>query len=312
MLVCPGGPPSPRARRGSASRTIDIFSMALTGPPSRQGGWLHLGVARAAEGADGRVHARRGRRPRRRTRSARRTGRRRRARRARRTRRRRPRSTPRPCRCRRRRRRPDVRRAGATSRAAKSMPPMPPFMSQLPRPYRRPSRTSGLCGVRGPLADRLGRDGVDVAVEQQGAAAARAAQARDELRPPGEVEAVRHEAVARARGFRLPDVGLGFEPARAEPPGTSAARPPGAGGRPGYAPSCRRRRGRRRGRRARPRGRGRRRRRAPRGRSGRRGGAWGLLLRAGAGATAVSGGPPPDRETRAGDGPARVSPAVNG
>ena len=41
-----------------------------------------------------------------------------------------------------------------------------------------------------PGVARVGGDDVDVAVEQQGAAAARAGEARGELRPPGEVEAL--------------------------------------------------------------------------------------------------------------------------
>ena len=65
--------------------------------------------------------------------------------------------------------------------------------------------------VARPLPDRLGGDGVDVAVEEERAAAARAAQARGELRPPGEVETVRHDAVAGAGRLRLPHVDVGAE-----------------------------------------------------------------------------------------------------
>ena len=60
-------------------------------------------------------------------------------------------------------------------------------------------------------------DGVDVAVEQDAATAAGAAEDGGELRPAGEVEAGRHEPVAFAGRLRLPHVRLGAE--RLEPRG---------------------------------------------------------------------------------------------
>src|SRR5262249_30655798 len=75
-------------------------------------------------------------------------------------------------------------------------------------------------GVARPLLARLHGDRVDVAVEQEAPAAARAGEARGELRPAREVEARREERLAlEPRGVRLPDLDLGAgiaEPVRQE------------------------------------------------------------------------------------------------
>ena len=60
--------------------------------------------------------------------------------------------------------------------------------------------------VAEPLPAWLDVDGVDVTVDQKATAGACAGQSRGELRPPGEVEAGRNEAVAVAGGLRLPEV----------------------------------------------------------------------------------------------------------
>ena len=60
-------------------------------------------------------------------------------------------------------------------------------MSQAPRPYSLPSRTSPGTG-RSSSARAARRHRVDVAVEQQAAAAAGAGEARGQLRPAGELE----------------------------------------------------------------------------------------------------------------------------
>ncbi len=58
-----------------------------------------------------------------------------------------------------------------------------------------------------PLLPRLHIDGVDVAVEQDAAAAAGAGEDGGELRPADEVKAGRHEPVAGPGRLRLPHVG---------------------------------------------------------------------------------------------------------
>ena len=58
----------------------------------------------------------------------------------------------------------------------------PPFMSHEPRPCTRPSATTRRERVVRPALARLDRDDVDVPVEEQRPAAARAGEARRELR----------------------------------------------------------------------------------------------------------------------------------
>ena len=125
--------------------------------------------------------------------------------------------------------------AAATASAATTIAAIPPFMSHAPRPTTRPSRTCGVERIVLPAVLAPRRDDVDVAVEQQRPAAARAAEARRELRPPREADPARgrERMAGDVLGRRLPHVDLGAGGAAAARPGAAAARPrrgPGAAG----------------------------------------------------------------------------------
>ena len=106
--------------------------------------------------------------------------------------------------------------------------------------------------VAGPLGLGLARDDVDVAVEQQAAAAAGAAQRRDELGAPGEVQPLGHQRRARQlAGVGLEQVDLRARRAQARRRGAPAAPPPRAADRRPRARWCRTRPAPRRARRAR-------------------------------------------------------------
>ena len=101
----------------------------------------------------------------------------------------------------------------------------------------------GLPRVARPTVDRLGRDDVDVAVQEERPPAAGPRKCRGELRPADEVQPGRDRRDQR-NGCRVPAPRCRPQP-RPPPggrPGTAAARPRRAAGRPRRVPSCRMRR----------------------------------------------------------------------
>ena len=110
------------------------------------------------------------------------------------------------------RRRAAAPRPRASPRTAPSAATSPAFMSQAPRPCRRPSRTLAANGVVGPRVGVADRDDVDVPVQHQRRAVARAREPTDQTprlradRPPSPgsraspASASRSSASGRPRG----------------------------------------------------------------------------------------------------------------
>ena len=100
----------------------------------------------------------------------------------------------------------------ATTRAASIIAATPPFMSCAPRPYSRPSRSTGSNGASMPVD----ADGVDVAAEHQRAPGARVPRARRSTFGPARCDVLRFdvEADARACASAIASRDLALHPAR--------------------------------------------------------------------------------------------------